>query len=73
MIVIDRIEDSRAILEIDGEMVEVPASLLPEGSVEGAILSLILCDDAAADMQRDNEERLSHLRAQDAGDMEIDI
>ena len=73
MIVIDRIEDSRAILEIDGEMVEVPANLLPEGSVEGAILSLTLCDDAAADMQRDNEERLSRLRAQDAGDMEIDI
>jgi hypothetical protein len=73
MIVIDRIEGKRAILEMNGEMVEIPSHILPSGSSEGAFLSLNLCDDAAADMQRDNEERLARLREQDSGDMEIDI
>ncbi len=73
MIVIDRIEGARAILEVDGEMVEIPARLLPSGSSEGDVLSLNLCDDAAADMQRDNEERLARLREQDSGDMEIEL
>ena len=73
MIIIDRIEGDRAILEVDGEMLEISARLLPSGSAEGSFLSLNLCDDAAADMQRDNEERLARLREQDSGDMEIDI
>ena len=73
MIVIDRIENSRAVLEIDGEMVEIPASVLPSGSSEGDFLDLRLCDNQKAHMQRENEERLARLRAQDAGDMEIDI
>ena len=73
MIVIDRIEGNRAIVEFDGETLEIPASLLPSGSSEGDILSLKLCVDAATDMQRDNEERLERLREQDSGDMEIDI
>jgi hypothetical protein len=73
MIIIDRIEGDRAILEVDGEMVEISACILPSGSSEGSFLSLNLCEDAAADMQRDNEERLARLRKQDSGDMEIDI
>jgi len=73
MIVIDRIEGSRAILEVDGEMIEFPAALLPTGCAEGDRLSLNLCDKAGADMQRDNEERLARLRAQDSGDMEIEL
>ena len=73
MIVIDRIEGDRAILEIDGEMVEVSVKVLPEDCREGAMLSFILCDDDGAELQRENEERLARLRAQDPGDMEIDI
>lgn len=41
MIVVDRIEGTRAILEVDGETVEIPASALPEGAGEGAILRLV--------------------------------
>ena len=73
MIVIDRIEGDRAVLEIDGEMVEVSLKVLPEDCREGAMLSFTLCDDDGAELQRENEERLARLRAQDPGDMEIDI
>ena len=73
MIVVDRIEGSLAILEIDGETIEITKSALPEGCTEGSVLTLALCDNHGAEMQRDNEERLARLRASDPGDMEIDI
>lgn len=40
MIVVDRIEGSRAVLELDGERVDVPVSILPPDTREGDILSL---------------------------------
>ncbi len=73
MIVIDRIEGNRAILEANGEMIEIAATILPPGSVEGDVLELKICDDAKAKIQNDNEARLDRLKAQDPGDMEIDI
>ena len=73
MIVIDRIEGNRAVLEIDGEMIEISTNALPADCREGAVLSFTLCDDGGADLQRENQERLERLRAQDPGDMEIDI
>ena len=73
VIVIDRIEGSRAILEADGEMIEIAATILPLGSVEGDVLELTLCDDAKAKIQSENDARLNRLKAQDPGDMEIDI
>ena len=73
MIVVDRIENGRAILEIQGETIDVDMSALPSGTEEGAILAFTLCDDQEAQMQRDNEERLRRLREQDPGDMEIDL
>ena len=73
MIIIDRIEGSRAILEAKGELIEIAATILPPGSAEGDILELTLCKDAAAKLQSDNENRLDRLRSQDPGDMEIDI
>ncbi len=48
MIVLDRIEGSRAVLEIDGELVEIPASALPPGAREGATLRLLPSTDADA-------------------------
>ncbi|MCB9777877.1 MAG: DUF3006 domain-containing protein [Alphaproteobacteria bacterium] len=60
MIVVDRIEGARAVLEFDGEIVEVPASSLPAGACEGAVLSLSLSDDAAALAEaRARQERLA--------------
>ncbi len=73
MIVVDRIENKRAVLDVDGETVEISVTALPEGAQEGTILTLALCDEQGAELQRDNEERLERLRARDPGDMEIDI
>ena len=73
MIVIERIEGSRAILEADGEIIEIAATILPPGSAEGDVLELRTCEDAKAKIQAENEARLNRLRSQDPGDMEIDI
>lgn len=73
MIVIDRIEGKRAIIEIDGEPLDIPVSALPEGASEGDILKFEACDEQGADLQRENEERLKRLRERDSGDMKIEL
>ena len=73
MIVIDRIEGNRAILEANGEIIEIAATILPPGSVEGDVLELKFCDGAKAKIQSDSEARLERLKAQDPGEMEIEI
>ena len=73
MIVIDRIEGHVAILEINGETVDVPATLLPDGAKEGDRLQLALCDNDGTQLQRENEERLQRLRERDSGDMNIEL
>ena len=73
MIVVDRIEGNRAVIEVDGEMFDIPSSALPKGTEEGALLQLSAHPDAAQELSKVNEERLSRLRDGDPGDMEIDI
>ncbi|MFZ5480399.1 MAG: DUF3006 domain-containing protein [Myxococcota bacterium] len=60
MIVVDRIEGEVAVLEIAGRLVDVPASLLPEGALEGD--RLVLARGPAADLT-DAEARLKRLKA----------
>lgn len=60
MIVVDRIEDDTAVLEIAGRTVDVPLAELPPGVKEGDRLAFVVApptdtDDAAA--------RLARLRA----------
>jgi len=59
-IVVDRIEEDRAVLEIGDELIEVPASALPEGAAEGSVLSLAV--QPAEDIQSAAEARLERLR-----------
>jgi hypothetical protein len=73
VIVVDRIEGDRAILEVDGDTIELPLSVLPPGAGEGTILTLVLCGEQGSDLSKENEERLARLRAADPGDMEIEI
>ena len=73
MIVLDRIEGDRAIVEIGGEMIEIPCSELPNGSKEGDILVFAVDTDAVGNLKKDNEDRLKRLRERDPGDMEIDL
>lgn len=62
-IAVDRIEGDIAVLDIGGDKtVDVPASLLPEGAVEGSVLTLTLA--LAADAAKDAAEaRLERLRS----------
>lgn len=46
MIVVDRLEGRRAVLEVDGELLEFPRSALPPDVREGDVLTLGI--DAAA-------------------------
>ena len=73
VIVVDRIEGDRAILEVSGDTIELALSVLPPGAGEGAILTLILCDEQGADLSKENEDRLVRLRASDPGDKNIEI
>lgn len=61
-IMVDRLEDDVAVLEIAGEPVTVPRVLLPPGAVEGALLSFTLAEGAAAVLD-DAAARLARLRA----------
>lgn len=71
MVVVDRIEGSRAIVEFDGEMIEIPASCLPAGAREGTILGLV--EVHAPDVLAEAEARLARLRAAGPSDDEIDL
>lgn len=71
MISIDRIEGPRAVLEVDGETVEIPASALPEGALEGDLLLLSRGD--ATQQLKAAEDRLARLRARDTGGEEIEL
>ena len=73
MITIDRMEGSYAIIDVNGETVEIPLSLLPPNVAEGMALKLVLNDEDSSTLGRENEERLARLKAEDPGDMEIDL
>lgn len=71
MIVIDRFEGSRAVLEIDGERVEVPRTAIPVRAREGDALELLLAD--ASGLLQAAEERLERLRARDSTADDIEL
>ena len=63
-IAVDRIEGSRAILDIGGEQIEIPAALLPEGAGEGTLLSFSIQE--SEEIRDEATERLERLRARSA-------
>lgn len=52
MIKIDRFEGEYAVCEIAGTMVDIPKSELPDGAVEGSVLSLSI-------VETDDRERIA--------------
>jgi hypothetical protein len=71
MIVVDRIEGSMAVVEIDGRTLDVPLTELPEGVKEGDRLAFTLLGPADT---RAAEDRLARLKAgtpQGPGDFEL--
>ena len=72
MIVVDRIEGNCAVLEIDGQTMDVPLAELPAGIQEGQILQGD-GDNSETGLPKSIVERVEQLRARDPGDIEIDI
>ena len=70
-ITVDRIEGTRALIVVGDETVEIPASVLPAGAAEGAVLLLTLGDDSAA--RSAAEARLARLTAATTVPDEIDL
>ena len=73
MIAVDRIEGQIAILDVMGETLEIPVSLLPPDTNEGDVLTLNRVENGKDIQDRENKARLERLRARDPGDMEIDL
>ena len=70
MIVIDRIDGKRAVVEFDGEIIDVPLSALPSGVKEGDQLGVVVVPPSLAEA----EARLARLRArtpQAKGDIDL--
>ena len=61
--VIDRIEGQMAVLELDGQTIDIPLKHLPEGAREGARLRLVL-DSHTGELQK-SQDRLVRLQAKD--------
>ncbi|MDP2312342.1 MAG: DUF3006 domain-containing protein [Pseudomonadota bacterium] len=60
MIVVDRVEDQTAVLEIAGRMVDVPLAELPAGVKEGDRLAFVVLPPSEED---DAKARLARLKA----------
>jgi hypothetical protein len=73
MIAVDRIEGQIAILDVMGETVEIPVSMLPPDTNEGDVLTLTRVENGKDMLDRENKARLERLRSRDPGDMEIDL
>ncbi|NSW81953.1 MAG: DUF3006 domain-containing protein [Syntrophothermus sp.] len=52
MLIVDRIEDDWAVLELDGTVFNVPRRLLPAGAKEGQVLLLSITIDHEASARR---------------------
>ena len=71
MIIIDRIEGDRAVVEFGDVVVDLPRDLLPAGAVEGSALMLVLA--SADDRITDAEARLRRLKARGSSPDDVDL
>jgi hypothetical protein len=71
-IVVDRIEDGLAVLEVGGTYIDFPAEALPEGCKEGDMLAFVTLD--ATEILAKATDRISRMRnmsSMGSGDIEI--
>ena len=59
-IVVDRIEGDVAVVEVDGQTVDLPLRLLPDGAREGSVVQLSLVAAPSDDVR----ERLARMQSQ---------
>ena len=69
--VVDRIEGDIAVLEFNGQTIDIPTSILPNGIQEGDRLRMIL--DSNPDELQTSEARLERLQAKDELPDHIDL
>lgn len=73
MIRVDRIEGDVAVVEIDGQCVDVSVRLLPPGTTEGATLRLVRDEDATQTARERARARMERLAAQSDLPDEIEL
>lgn len=73
MIVIDRMESGRAVLDVGGERVEIPTSALPPGVSEGDVLRLTPDPPATQHRRQAAQARLDRLASRDHLPDEIEL
>ena len=69
---IDRIEGAFAIVEGVETTIDIPISILPEGSQEGDTI-VIRCEKASESRIKEAEARLKRLEERDPGDDVIEL
>ena len=71
-IVVDRIEDELAVLEVGGIYIDFPVAALPEGCKEGDMLAFVTLD--ATEVLAQATDRISRMRGMsNMGSGDIDI
>ena len=68
---LDRVEGDRAVLDIGGERVEIPAAALPDGAAEGCLLRLTPAGDDG--VLAEEEARLERLKARSSDATSFDL
>ena len=70
-IVIDRISDGIAYLDVDTQIIELPAAALPNDAKEGDWLGFIVLDNS--EIIKEGQDRLARLQAMSnlSGDLDI--
>lgn len=70
-IVIDRISDGIAYLDVDTQIIEFPAAALPNDAKEGDLLGFIVLDNS--EIIKEGQNRLVRLQAMSnlSGDLDI--
>ena len=69
--VVDRIEGDIAVVEFNGQTIDIPTSFLPDGAREGDRLRMVL--DSHPDGLQTSEDRLARLQAKDDLPDHIDL
>lgn len=70
-IVIDRMSDGIAYLDVDGQIIEFPSAALPAETKEGDLLGFVILDNS--EILKEGQDRLARLEAMSnlSGDFDI--
>lgn len=70
-IVIDRMSDGIAYLDVDGQIIEFPSAALPAEAKEGDLLGFVILDNS--EILKEGQDRLARLEAMSnlSGDFDI--